>query len=153
MANQGRHCLSCRLFTGIETYAALGGDGTNWRVTRRNQVHILRLGSWAAYSDEDEFGLSVLPELNNGTVSTPTLSGPAPCSGELLGRNLVEARMAKTARRRAERIRISWCYLGTLSVYRDMNHVRHERIGVSVTASLSEGPRSSGTKQPCLRRS
>ncbi len=115
MANQGRECLIGRLFIGIETDAALGGDGTNWRVTGRDQVHVLRLGSWAAYCDGDEFGLSVLPELNNGTDSTPDAQRPNSLVGDLVG-----PRMVKTARRRTERIRISWCYLGNLSVYRDM---------------------------------
>ena len=34
--------------------------------------------------------------------------------------DLVEAGMVKTARRSTERSRISWCYFGNLSVYRDM---------------------------------
>ncbi len=47
---------------GIETDAVLDGDGTNWRVSGRNQVHVLRLGSWATYGDGDEFELSLLLE-------------------------------------------------------------------------------------------
>jgi cyanophycinase-like exopeptidase len=49
------------MLVGIDTDAALAGDGRNWRVAGKNQVHVLRAGSWATYHDGDEFELSILP--------------------------------------------------------------------------------------------
>jgi len=46
---------------GIDTDAALAGDGRNWRVAGKNQVHVLRAGPWATYHDGDEFELSIFP--------------------------------------------------------------------------------------------
>jgi cyanophycinase-like exopeptidase len=49
------------ILIGIDTDAALAGDGKKWRVAGKNQVHVLCAGSWATYHDGDEFELALFP--------------------------------------------------------------------------------------------